>query len=229
MILLSLVLKPYLSRSNRSAVTEQQAVPDIAARIAAGQRALAEGNFRLALKELNTAIELRDQRPDLLPREEYRRLRQLQRQSDLLAHLLSQSLQEILQQGTHLRDEEEWREKFNDYRGRTVVFEDVIRRDGAGRPGLATYVVRAGDVEARVALEDLDLFKQLPLDLPQRWLFGARLASCQREEGGTWVIRFDPDSGVLLTERDAAGACCPAAREPELLDVLKRQEEWLNR
>ncbi len=94
---------------------------------------------------------------------------------------------------------------------------------------LGFYVVRGGDVEARVALEDVPLLKQLPLDPPRRWLFGARLASCQREEGGVWVLRFEPQSAVLLTDEGAAAVCCPGPMDAELRAVLRRQQEWLER
>jgi len=135
-------------------------------------------------------------------------LKQLRRQSDLLAHLLDRSLEEILRQAMQHRNDDEWREKFEDYRGRSVLFDDRLRADASGRTILGSYVVRVGDVEARLALEDLLLLKQkpLPLDPPPRWLFGARLASCQREAGGVWVFRFEPDSAVLLTDEDAAAA-----------------------
>jgi hypothetical protein len=57
-------------------------------------------------------------------------------------------------------------------------------------------------------------------------LFGARLRDCTREEGGGWVIRFEPDSGVLLTDAEAAAAC--AALEPRLKETLRRQQRWLD-
>ncbi|HEY7424467.1 MAG TPA: hypothetical protein VH682_09585, partial [Gemmataceae bacterium] len=147
----------------------------------------------------------------------------------LLAHLLDNPLEDILQQAMQHRDVEEWHAKFEDYRGRTVIFDDVLRQDAPGRPALSFYVVRAAEVEARVALEDLTLLRQLPLDPPRRWLFGARLASCRREEGGVWVFRFEPESAVLLTDEAAAAACCPGPLDDELREVLRRQDEWLPR
>lgn len=121
----------------------------------------------------------------------------------------------------------EWHSKFEHYRGRTVVFDDVLRRDTQDRLTLGSYVVHSGDVEARVALEDLPLLRQLPLEPARRWLFGARLADCRREAGGVWVFRFEPDSAVLLSDEIAAAVCCPAPLDDELLSVLKRQDEWL--
>ncbi len=225
--LLLLIVKPYLRRAPEDGrPSAPQAI--LHAHIEAGKRGLSEGSFRLARNEFRAAVALRDHNPDWLDREAQRQLDQLYRQSDLLARLLDHSLEEILQQAMHHRDDAEWREKFEDYRGRTVLFDDVLRVT-MGRPVLANYVVRRGDVEARVALEDLTLLRQLGLDPPRRWLFGARLASCRREEGGVWVIRFEPDSAVLLTDEGAAAMCCPGPVDAELQGVLRRQEETLPR
>jgi hypothetical protein len=223
-----LVVGPYWRRPTTMTSTETPQAT-IHFRIESGQRALREGTFRIALKELNAAVAQRDRNPSALSREEYFLLNQLQRQSDLLAHLLNDSLEEILQQAMQHRNDEEWHEKFEDYRGRTVLFDDVLRRDRKGRPMLGFYVVRVGDVEARLALEDVQLVRQLPLDPPRRWLFGARLASCQREGGGVWVLRFEPESGTLLTDEGAVAACCPGPVDDALRSVLRRQDKWLRR
>jgi hypothetical protein len=192
----------------------------------AGQRALGEGHFHLAARELNLAVRRRDQRPDLLSPEQNRQLDQLRRQSDLLADLLTQPLQDIVQQGARVRDDNEWEAQFNKhYRGWAVLLDDAVGLDPAGRPALTTYQVVVPGQKVRVALEDLTLLQALPLDVPQRLLFGARLARCAREAGGVWVVRFEPDSGVLLTDAGAAEACCPSG--PEVHEVLRRQQDWL--
>jgi hypothetical protein len=194
--------------------------------MAAGRRALGEGHFHLAARELNQAVQRRDQQPGLLAPEEDRQLNQLQRQSDLLARLLTHSLQEVVQQGARVRDDDEWEAQFNkDYRGRTVLFDDLVGPDPTGRPALTSYKVAVAGQKVRVALEDLTLLQALPLDVPQRLVFGARLAQCAREAGGVWVIRFEPGSGVLLTDAGAAAACGPPDRE--VLEVLRRQQAWL--
>ena len=58
-------------------------------------------------------------------------------------------------------------------------------------------------------------------------VFGVRLAACDREEGGGWVIRFAPDSGVLLTDAEAAEAASPVSLGPGLKETLARQRGWL--
>ena len=90
----------------------------------------------------------------------------------LLARLLHQSLEEIVEQGQMLRRPDEWQEQFKDYQGRAVLFEDVVRRDENGLFHLSVYQVRAGEEKAVVRL-DLDLLRRLPLDQPRRLLFGA--------------------------------------------------------
>jgi hypothetical protein len=228
LLLLLAALVGRLGRPGARESDQRASSEEILRRMEAGERALAEGNFRLALGQLNSAIEGRDRRPEALTAAQNRRLVQLQRQSDLLARLLSRSLEEILEQAARMREDAEWQAQFSDYRAKTVLFDDVVSRAASGRPVLESYVVRAGRVRARVALEDLELLQVLPLDSPQRLLFGARLARCSREQGGAWVIRFEPASGVLLTDPGAAAACCPAPLGPDLLEVLDRQQQWIN-
>jgi hypothetical protein len=67
----------------------------------------------------------------------------------------------------------------------------------------------------------------VPLDPPPRLIFGGRLAGLAREAGGGWVVRFEPDSGVLLTDAAALAACSPVPPDADALQTLRRQEEWL--
>ncbi len=228
MILIFLLVRPYLRRPEATEKASA-APPDCRALLAEGERQFRQGNVFAAAKELSAARAERDRHPNALSRAEYHRLEQLWRQTDLLARLLDRPLEEILHLAMQHRSDEEWRGKFEHYRGRTVLFDDVLRRNAKDRPVLGTYVVRSGGIEARVALEDLTLLQRLPLEPPRRWLFGARLADCRREEGGVWVFRFEPDSAVLLSDEAAARQCCPPPLDEELFDVLKRQDEWLRR
>lgn len=223
-----LILRPYLRRGGASAGVSTSR-GDARSQLEAGQQQLRDGNVFLALSELNAAFEQSSRHPGALDGQQHAHLAQLRRQVDLLARLLDQPLEEMVLQAMQHRSDEEWAEKFGHYRGRTVVFDDVLRRDGQGRPVLGSYAVRVMGVEARVALEDLVLLQHLALDPPRRCLFGARLASCRREEGGIWVIRFESDSAVLLTDESAAAACCPLPLDKDLLDVLERQKKWLRR
>jgi hypothetical protein len=216
-------LSRWLARPERVAAEANR----IQEHIAAGQRALAEGNFRVAQKALNVAITERDRQPQALTPEEHRQLNQLHRQADLLARLSTHSLEEILRQAALWPNPQEWQARFEDYKGRTIIFDDLVGRDPNNRPALRRYQVRYNGEVARLALEEVALFRDLPLDTPSRLLFGARLAWCGRGEGGIWLVKFEPDSGVLLTDPAAAQACSSVPLD-DLEPLLERQRKWIN-
>jgi hypothetical protein len=225
-VLLYLVLSPYLSRRPNDPTAPQSAA-DVRQNFEAGRQALAGGNYHRGRQLLGEALNRRDQQPQGLNPEETRELRRLHRQAGLLARLLPLSLEELLHQGRRVNDDQEWADLFAEYyRGRTVLFDDVVRRNPAGKPVLAVYAVADDGVPARLALEDLTLWQRVPLEPPPRLLFGACLKGLAREEGGAWVVRFEPDSGVLLTDPKVAATVCPAPLGPGLLDVLRQQAEW---
>jgi hypothetical protein len=222
-------LRPLLSRPDEQAQKkDNEEEPDLPAKIAAARRVLGQGKFQLARQMLREAVDARDDRPGLLSAEESRRLNHLHRQADLLARLLPVSLEEIVRQGQLVRDPTEWRLKMADYRRGSVVFDDVVRRDVRGRLILGSYVVDADGERVRVALDELTLLRDLPLDDGPRLIFGARLRACEREEGGGWVIRFEPDSGVLLTEPDAVATCLSVAPDRALEQTLAQQQRWVD-
>lgn len=196
--------------------------------VEAGTKALAHGSFHIALRELNLAVALRERAPDLLTPAEHRALNQLQRQADLMAHLSHLTLEEIVARGKLVRNPDEWADVFADFRGRGVIFDDHARRDGDGRPALVNHTVEVGDERVRLALEDVAVLNDLPLGDEPRLIFGAKLQSVAREEGGGWVVRFEPDSGVLFTEAEAVEACFPVAPGGELREVMQRQRRWLD-
>jgi hypothetical protein len=220
----SLLLPSLVRQQARRA---RPSLEDVRARLGAGRKALAEGSFQLAERQLAEALEGREAAGETLPAAESRHLNEAYRQADLLARLSGRSLEEILLEALPVRREEEWRARFAaHHRGKAVVFDDLVRRDAAGRPALGSYVVRAGGEEARVALEDLEVLRDLPLDPPPRLLFGGRLADIRREQGGGWVVRFEPDSGVLLTDEGAVAACL-GPPDDRLREVLRRQQQWV--
>src|SRR5205807_1443510 len=146
---------------------------------------------------------------------------QVYRQAALLADLLAEPLEDVLRHAAGVR-EAEWRADFRRrYQGRAVVFDTDVRRTADGyRLG---YVLRAGDEEAHLDVGGLTVLRGLPLDQPQRLLFGVRLAAVGREAPGGWVVRFEPDSGVLLTDAAAAAACCPVLADSEGRALIDRQ------
>jgi hypothetical protein len=196
--------------------------------IEAGRQALEQGKFRLAVEEFETVQTLRERhRETILSAAERGRLTQWQRQAGLLADLLSNSLEDILRDAAEWdRDEKTWQRIFAErYRGKAVVFDSEVFVDHTGRPQIA-YTVFFHDKRATLDLSNVELIGHLPLQNRQRWLFGLRLAGVRLEAEGTWVIRFEPASGVLLTDLGAAAACCLQPAE-ELKDVVGRQAEWL--
>jgi hypothetical protein len=224
---LFLAFWPQLIREPRGDERARASATGVSERIEAGRRALADSNFRLAQRLFGEARSRAEGEAGLLSRDELRGLIQLQRQSELLALLLDDSLQEIVHRGALHRQEEEWQAKFaSDFRGRSVIFDDEVLLE-EGRPVLRFYTVRVGDETVRLALEDLKLLRDLQADLPRRLLFGARLADVAREAGGRWAVRFEADSGVLLTDEGAVAACLPGQPDAGLRDVLRWQKDWI--
>ncbi len=200
---------------------------DPSAQVRLGEQALAGGNFRRAADELTAACRLLEKRPKEVPAAEARRVAQLRRQAALLADLLSEPLEELLMVARR-SPEDEWQAQFERrYEGHAVIFDADVTREGRGRYRLH-YALGAGPERARIQVSDLRLLDMLPPDRPPRLLFGARLAGLRREAGGTWVVRFDPDSGVLLTDLGAVTACCPPPIDEDVKRLLEHQGQWLD-
>jgi hypothetical protein len=198
--------------------------PDVAGLIEEGEKALATGNLKQALEKFNRARAELDRHPDLVPAAKARLFKQEYAQASLLKNLLDVSLEDLLQKAATKQDEEVWHEEFAErYRGKGVVFDAEVRRERDGFQ--LDYVVRAGTEPARIDLSDLRLLPALPANRSPRLLFGARLASIAREVGG-WVVRFEPDSGVLLTDAGLVKATVPPPIDDELLDLVDRQAGW---
>jgi hypothetical protein len=194
---------------------------------AAGQKALAEGNYQAAQEAFENLQRLRVRQPDLVSAAEDRRLVQLARQADLLADLLTESLQEILGRLDGL-DEREGQALFvRRYHKKAVVFFAEVRRDAAGTYHL-NYRLATPRAAARLELHDLKLLQSAPLEDPRLLLFGVRLASVHRDAADAWIVTPEPESGVFLTDPGAARSCCFGAPDMEQLqEVLARQNEWV--
>jgi hypothetical protein len=216
------ILLPHLGKPLSTYAEPTQ--PGLQTTTEAGRRALANGDFHLAARVLTSWSGGNAANPNS---EERRGFEQLRRQADLLSHLHGNSLQEILLEAIPLRNEDEWSARFRtQHQGKAVAFDDMVGRDHSGRPELTGYRVHVGNEKARVALEDLRLLKWLPLEPPQRLLFGGRLSGLSRQDGGHWAFHFEPDSGVLLTDVGAVAACL-GPLDADCLAVLKRQHQWL--
>jgi hypothetical protein len=189
------------------------------------------GGLHLARELLEKAVQQRDADPALLTEAEHRRLNQLQRQAALLTDLVPVSLLTLIDQAENAPNAAAWQARCRAYQGKGLLLDDQLRNDRA--PG-RIQSRRLGDLHTpqmaagRVALEDLTLLHQLPLQMPQRWIFGARLKGVDREGGPGWVIRLEPDSGVLFSERTPVEAELPALiNDPEWPLLLARQQALL--
>ena len=95
------------------------------------------------------------------------------------------------------------------------------------------YALQADGKPARVDLANVKLLIDLKghgfltPGKPRRLFFGGRLASMAREAGGEWVIRFERESGALLTEIDIAAAVSPLPMDAEQRAVIETQAEWI--
>jgi hypothetical protein len=213
--------------------------PSLESLVEAGRKELKAGEFVKADRSFQEAHALLRPRPELARTETGRQLVQLGREADLLANLLREPLGEIIQIAS-VQKEDEWKAQFDQhYLHQAVIFDADVVPDGAGKPRL-DFVLRAGDLPARIDVGDLKLLAALPRERPPRLLFGARLASIAREVAdgrGVWVVRFDPDSGVLFTDPEAVADAYPppgdndavARQDYEALQaLLKRQRRWLD-
>jgi hypothetical protein len=221
---------PYLWRPTLDSSTDNDSgtPKDVRGGLDAGRRALAQGKFHVARRLLAEVAHERERQPGLLTPALHRELNQLQRQAELLSRLCLRSPADIVRHARLVRDPQEWVAQFgDDYRGRSIVFDDFVRHDEDGRPRLG-FAVEVGDEPIRMALEDLTVLRDLPLDDGLRLIFGARLAGCLREKDGIWVIRFEKDSGVLFTDAAAVEACFPFPVSEGLEETLQRQQRWLD-
>jgi len=218
------VIIPLLARGPGTAVPALEAIE---ARLGAGERLLGQGKFHLARAELDEAVRLRAAAPGLLDAERGRHLNQVQRQADLLARLSPLALEEVVRHASLERDDDERAARWAAFRGTTILFDDALRRGPDGKPEFAGLRVRSGGEDARLSLDGVEALRDLPLEAEPRVIFGARLASCKREEGGGWVIRFEPGSGVLMTDAAALEAACAVPLDEGVKEVLTRQRRWV--
>jgi hypothetical protein len=239
-VLLGLYLVIILSFRKQPAASREQVVkadPEAARReMKSSLRAMDEGRFNAALARLNAVILERERHPRLLTPGEGLTLKHLQRQADLLSRLSPVSLEMIVEKAMLVRDADERSAQLDAYRGKSIVFDDKVRRDPSDPNGrwlkLDSYSVEVDGKKVRVALEDLDILRDLPLDDGPRMIFGARFADTRPESSGDdkhtgWVIHFITDSGVLFTEADTVEVASPTPLTPGLKEAMQRQKDWL--
>lgn len=205
---------------SRQVVDEKDALLE---RLAEARKLFHEGSFRLAVAALNP----HDRKLDLarLSPEDRLAWRQVERQAALLADLLAESLEEVLHHAAGVR-EPEWQLDFRHrYQGKAVVLDAEFRKTQRGWQ--VNYPLMLGADRARMVVEDLRILERVPPHEPQRLVVGARLASLKLEPPGPiWVLRFQPDSGVFLTDPEAAARLGPFLADVESRGLLERQARW---
>ncbi len=181
------------------------------------------GHFSLALNRLNAAQNLHD-KAQCLSKEEARSLKTLQKEIALFDDLLHRSLEELLQEA-HNQPPEEWELLFRKrYQGKAIILDTVVQRNHQ-QVLVVNYALQVGRETVHLSLAELELFEKLPLPEPRRILWAARLEEIQREPRQGWTIHFDPQSGLLLTEKKALLHYCPALDNPETHELLQQQKE----
>jgi hypothetical protein len=186
--------------------------------------ALEQRDFEGARQSLATAKGVYERERDAVPASRGRQLTQLHREVELLAWRLPKPFELALQRWKMLEPEELER-VFADARGTAVFFDLELLRDGVGR---YHYERRLGPELPTLELHELKLLNRLPLqNVRQRVVFGARLDGLRRDAQDRFVVSFDPDSGVLVTEEEVARVAVPPL-EDNLRAVLLRQAEWAN-
>ncbi len=192
-------------------------------RLAQARKFLAEGSFRLAADGMAKD----SQKLDLLAPEGRRYWRQVERQAALLADLLAEPLEDLVRHAAGTRSQDEWQADFRHrYQGKAVVLDAEFRKP-FGAPWQVNYPLIVAGQRVKVVVDEVKILQRLPPNEPVRLVVGLRLASLKLEPPGpTWVLRFDPDGGVFLTDPDAAARVCPALAEEDTKVILKRQEGW---
>jgi hypothetical protein len=200
--------------------------PTLQGRLEQGRKLLAEGNFRLALAAMKPEANPLDL-SSLTPHERHA-WRQIYRQAALLADILSEPLEDIIRHGAGFVREQEWQEDFRyRFQGKALVLDAEFRRP-VGGAWEVSYPLFHGQERARIIVEDLKILQAVPSPEAQRLVVGMRLASVKLENPGpAWVVRFEPDSGVFLTDPAAAARVCRALIDPEALSILERQHHWV--
>ena len=161
-----------------------------------------------------------------LPRADQKAAGQLLREAQLFGDLVDIGLEDLVERAAAATDEQEWQLDFvHRYDRKNVLLDVIVRQDGGSYR--VTYPLRAGMDEARLEVSELKVMTGLDLERPRRLLFGASLASIRAEPPGpVWVVRFHPDSGVLITDAAAAERCCPAWSDVDTRSLLETQRNW---
>jgi hypothetical protein len=194
-----------------------------------GEKAWQAGDYTKAAEELRAARALRLELGEPTASESALRSEQMEHQADLVANSLSKPLADLLDEWQAVGDAD-LRKLFAERQGKTVAFDVLISRDGAGAFQYRQYL---GRPLPRLELQDLTGLKKVPLGERQRMIFGVKLASLRRDRARPaddperWVVGFQPDSFVPITDRKIAQAL-HLPIDDAMPEVLRRQLEFVS-
>ncbi|MDR3621347.1 MAG: hypothetical protein P4L85_18495 [Paludisphaera borealis] len=148
------------------------------------------------------------------------KIRQAADEAGVFNSLLPETLEDLLDQAARTNPQA-WASRFEDqYQGRAVILDTKIKAtpDSAEKRYEVEYLVMplgeaanfrgAGGARpertARIDLDDFELFQLAEPKVGDHVVFGARLAQFQFDAaGGSWVVRFQPKSGVFIQHNKA--------------------------
>jgi hypothetical protein len=199
-------------------------IADLHQHLAVGRKALVAGDFQQAQQELDSAQAILTAHPRNFSAAQGQDTRQLQRQAALLKDWVSREPLELTLAPAMALKTDDWQAVTARYRGKAFVFDVELRREG--RQLLAKASRKFAGPTLHFELQNLKLLGYLPLDVPQRILFAARLAEVRRQGTDSCIVRLEPDSGILLTDTSSIALGGMIAEQP-LQAILKQQRQWV--
>jgi hypothetical protein len=199
---------------------------DILAARAAWTKHLDEGDFAKARAVLDqAAAEIKRYSKES---RESREVDQLAREVALFADLPERSLEELFQ-AVRSTSPQDAVEHFQGKLKNPSLILDIYVSPSAADPDTfrVDAKVMVGSDATRIDLSDCRLFKLLSPGPSTRVIFGARIQSVERtKESEDWIIRFMPESGLLITSE----LCLEKINWPvdeATRTLLERQAKWV--
>lgn len=133
--------------------------------------------------------------------------RQLAEEAAILADRCQLKLDELIEEAARFQPVEEWPQRFATlYKGQSVVFDTTISAlptDSLSGSYEIDHRILVGrgpvpSRQGRIDLQGFQLFETLKPQVGESKIFGARLDSLQFGDG-QWIIRLEPNSGILMT------------------------------